>query len=585
MRIPPNPATMLRPARSAAALAALSLAACSAPAARTAPIADSSPPSAERAASPVAAEFDLLILGGEVLDGTGAASVRADVGIRRDRIAEIGPLAGRTARDTIRAAGLVVSPGWIDLLGHSEYRLLADGRALSKITQGITSEVTGEVSSVVPVNARTMAELDEEYRPLVDWTDLDGYFRSLERRGTAINLATFVTAGSVRRAVMGDEDRASTPAELAEMRRHVDAAMRQGAVGLSAGLPYAPASFARRDEIVALAEMAGRHGGGYATHLRSEGANLLPAVREAIEIGQRGGTWVHIHHLKASGRANWGRVRDAVALIDGARGTGVDVTADVYPYVASNTDLDAIVPAWAHAGGVEALVARLRDPAVRARIRGELSPDGDYGAVGASAGGPSGVMISDVHVDSLKRYEGMRLDAVARMRRQDPIEAMLDLLVADRSRTGAIFFAMSEGDVETALRQPWSGVGTDAGARAADTTVVGKPHPRAYGTFPRILCRYVRERRIITLPDAIRRFTSLPAARVGLRDRGVLRVGAFADVTVFDPRTVCDRATFEQPIQTAVGIPHVVVNGVPVLRDGRPTGARPGRGLRRETVN
>jgi dihydroorotase/N-acyl-D-amino-acid deacylase len=528
------------------------------------------------------APYDLLIRGGRIVDGTGSPWYRGDVAVRGDRIVAVGLLPGARARDTIDATGLVVAPGFIDMLGHSEYPLLRDPRAISKITQGITSEITGEVTSVVPVNANTLRELDPANRALVTWTDLDGYFAALERARPAINLGTFVTVGSTRRYVMGDANRPATPAELEQMRGLVDGAMRQGAMGLSSGLIYAPASYASTEEVTELARVAARHGGGYATHMRSEGDRLVEAIEEAIRIGEGAGTWVQIHHLKASGRANWGKMRPAVAAIEAARARGVDVTADQYPYVASGTGLDATIPNWAHAGGNDSLLARLRDPATRARIRAELTGTGgtDW-QIGTSAGGPAGVMIAGVSVDSLRRYQGMRLNELAAARGQDVPDAVFDLLLADNAGTSAIYFSMSEEDLEYGLRQPWVSIGIDAGARAADSTVTSRPHPRAYGSFPRILCRYVRERRVITLEDAVRKFTALPAARVGLADRGVVKAGMFADLTLFDPATVCDRATFENPVQASVGIRHVLVNGTPVLRDGAVTGARSGRGLRR----
>jgi dihydroorotase/N-acyl-D-amino-acid deacylase len=539
-------------------------------------------PAATRAPAPPL--YDLLVRGGRIVDGTGSPWYRGDVAVLGDRIAAVGPLAGVRARDTIDAAGLVIAPGFIDMLGHSEYPLLRDGRAISKITQGITSEITGEVTSVVPVNERTLHELGTETRGRVTWRDLDGYFDALERARPAINLGTFVTVGSVRRYVMGDADRPATPAELREMEGLVDGAMRQGAMGLSSGLIYAPASFASTEEVAALARVAARYGGGYASHIRSEGDRLVEAVHEAIGIGESAGSWVQVHHLKASGRQNWGKVRQAVAAIDSARARGVDVTADQYPYTASGTGLDAIIPNWAHAGGTDSLVARLRDPATRARLRAELTGPtggGEDWRIGTSAGGPHGVLIADVSVDSLRRYLGMRLDEVAAARGQEVVDALFDLLVADHASTAAIYFSMSEDDVRYVMRQPWVMVGIDAGARAADSTVSERPHPRAYGSFPRILCRYVREEGVLSLPDAIRKFSALPAARVGLGDRGVVKTGMRADLTVFDPETVCDRATFEAPVQTSVGIRHVLVNGVPVVRDGAVTGARPGRALRR----
>jgi N-acyl-D-amino-acid deacylase len=554
----------------AAALSLASLAACAAN---------------PRAGEPASLAYDLLIRGGRIVDGTGSPWYRGDVAVRGDRIVAVGRLPGARARDTIDATGLVVAPGFIDMLGHSEYPLLRDGRAISKISQGITSEITGEVTSVVPVNENTLRELGPATRERVTWRDLDGYFAALEAARPAINLGTFVTVGSVRRAVLGDGDRAPTPEEMERMKEHVAEAMRQGAMGLSSGLIYAPASFASQEEITELARVAAAHGGGYASHIRSEGDRLVEAVEEAIAIGEGAGTWVQVHHLKASGRANWGKMPQAVAAIEAARARGVDVSADQYPYPASGTGLDAILPGWAHAGGTDSLLARLADPESRARLRAELSGDGEGGSdwrIGTSAGGPNGVMIAGVGEDSLKKYQGMRLDEVARARGQEVVDALFDVLLADRAATSAIYFSMSEEDIEYAMKQPWVSVGIDAGARAADSTVTGKPHPRAYGSFPRILCRYARERRVLTLEDAVRKFTALPAARVGLDDRGVVKAGMYADLTLFDPDTVCDRATFEEPVQTPTGIRHVIVNGTPVVRDGEVTGARPGRALRRE---
>jgi N-acyl-D-amino-acid deacylase len=535
--------------------------------------------------TPAAEAYDLLILNGRIVDGTGSPWFLGDVAVHGDRIAAVGRLTGAQARDTIDAAGLVVAPGFIDMLGHSEYRLLLVPGADSKITQGITTEITGEVTSVVPVNENTLHELPADHRSVADWNTLDGYFQTLERTGVAINLATFVTVGSVRRYVMGDERRAPTAAELEQMQQLVAEAMQQGAMGLSVGLVYAPASYAAMDEIVALATVAARYGGGYTSHLRSEGLRLVEAVQEAIEIGERSGAWVQVHHLKASGQANWGKVNDAIREIEAARARGLDVTANMYPYDASGTNLSAIVPNWAHEGGSEALVARLRDPATRQQIRDELAGDtpGDWRRIGTSAGGPGGVMIASVGADSLRHYEGMRLDELARHRGQEVPDAFFDLLIADQARTSAVYFSMSEDDVETVLRQPWVSIGVDGGVRPADPAASDRPHPRAFGTFPRILGRYVRDRGVLTLEDAVRRFTALAAARVGLDDRGVLKAGLVADITIFDPATVADRATFEEPVQTSTGIQHVLVNGVPVLRDGAPTGARPGRALRRQT--
>jgi N-acyl-D-aspartate/D-glutamate deacylase len=379
---------------------------------------------------------------------------------------------------------------------------------------------------------------------------------------------------------MGDANRAPTSAELEQMKTLVATAMQQGALGLSTGLIYAPASYASTDEIAELARVAGAYGGGYATHMRSEGARLVEAIQEAVEIGRRANAWVQIHHLKASGKANWGKLQQAVAAIEAARATGIDVSADQYPYAASGTGLDAIIPTWAHAGGTDSLVARLQDPATRDSLRKEImGPEQRIELIGESSGGPTGVMLAGFRTDSLRRYSGMTLAAAAQLRAQHPIDALFDLLVADSAATAAIYFSMSETDIEYAMKQPWVSVGIDAGAR--DTLVTDQSHPRAFGSFPRILCRYVRERNVITLSDAIRKFSALPAARVGIADRGVIKAGMYGDLTIFDADRVCDRATFEKPTQTSVGIQHVIVNGVPVLRAGKPTGAKPGRALRR----
>ena len=528
---------------------------------------------------------DLLILGGTVIDGTGSPGFRADVAIAGDRIAAIGTDLG-AARDTIDATGLAVAPGFIDMLGHSEFRLLADGRAISKITQGVTTELTGEVTSVVPASARPREERRSEIEPWgveYTWDDLDGYFERLESQGTAINLGTWVGLSSLWLHGVGPEDRRPTRAEMETMKETLEDAMEQGAFGLSSGLIYAPGRYATTDEIAELASVVARRGGIYASHIRNEGDRLLEAIDEAIEIGERSGAPVLIHHLKASGRANWGKMDGAIARIESARARGIDVMASVYPYTASSTGLDAVLPDWFEAETPEGTIARLRDPAWRDSLGGYLAgrvQGGDWN-LATSAGGPEGVLISDVVTDSLEQYEGMRLSEIAAARGQTPGKTVIELLLADSLRTSAIYFSMSEDDLGTALRQPWVTIGGDAGARGLDGPLsTDQPHPRAFGTFPRVICRYVRERGVFELEEAVRRMTSLAAGRAGLTGRGALEPGAYADVTVFEPEAFCDTATFEEPKRSAVGIRHVLVNGVPVLRDGRPTGATPGCGLR-----
>ncbi|HEU4464098.1 MAG TPA: D-aminoacylase [Gemmatimonadota bacterium] len=541
------------------------------------------------AAAPAQTEppvHDLLVRGGTIVDGTGAPGIRADLAISGDRITAIGEELG-AARDTIDATGSIVAPGFIDMLGHSEFRLLADGRAISKIFQGVTTEITGEVSSVAPVNEATKAERGPEIQPWdveIDWDDLDGYFARLESQGTAINLGTWVGLSTLRVYGVGWEERPATPAEMTAMKEALEHAMGQGAFGLSSGLIYAPGRHAATDEIVELVRVVADHGGFYATHMRSEGARLLEAIDEAIAIGERSGAPVLIHHLKASGKSNWGRMEAAVERIEAARERGVDVMASVYPYVASSTGLDQVLPDWVTAGGADSTLARLQDLSTRDALESELSgrsQTGDW-TLGTSAGGPSGIQISDVLNEDFERYEGMRLDAIAAERGQSAAAAAIDLLVADSLRTSAIYFSMSEDDLELALRQPWVMIGGDAGIRALDGPLsTDQPHPRAFGTFPRILCRYSRERGLFPLEEAVRRMTSLSAERAGLAERGRLAEGLYADIVVFDPATVCDQATFESPKRLAVGIEDVIVNGMPVLRDGEPTGELPGRGLRR----
>ena len=544
---------------------ALTAAACASGVGRT--------PEARTTAAGAGAPYDLLIVNGRIVDGTGNPWYYGDVAIRGDRIAAVGAgLRGRPAARVIDAEGLVVTPGFIDMLGHSERSILRNPTAVSKITQGITTEITGEVSSAWP---NTVAGAPQPEAPRDPWTSLAGYFHHLEQQGTAINLGTYIGASSVRRAVIGDASRNPTAAELQRMGDLVEQGMRDGALGLSTGLIYPPSTWFTEAELTALARRAAPYGGGYASHIRSEGSGLLDALREALRIGHGAGTWVQIRHLKASGEPNWGLMREAVALLDSARRAGLDVTADQYPYPASGTGLSAILPAWVQAGGADSMLARLRDPAARERLRNPAE-QGEWG----DRRKPETVLVDGVSVDSLRIYEGRRLSEIGRMRGQDPYEAAFDILVGDSGRTSAIYFTMSEDDVRLAMRQPWVSIGQDAGARTPAADGRGRGHPRAFGTFPRILGRYVRQDSVLVLEDAVRKMTSLAAQRVGLDERGVLKRGMYADVVVFDPATVLDRATFESPQQVATGIRFVAVNGRLVLDEGRVTGARPGRALR-----
>jgi dihydroorotase/N-acyl-D-amino-acid deacylase len=528
--------------------------------------------------------FDLIVANGWIVDGTGNPQRRGDIGVRGDRIVVIGDLASHAARRRIDATGLTVTPGFIDMLGWSDLKILADNRALSKVTQGITTEVTGEGSSVAPQTAATIADNADYHASIgvdVTWHDLDGYFQAFEDAGSTINLATFVGATQVRKVVLGREDRAPSASELERMVALVDTAMMQGALGLSSSLVYAPASFADTDELIALARAARRHGGMYATHLRNEGAGFDAAFDEALSIAVAADIPVEIWHLKRAGQESWGDMPRALARIDSARAEGIDITADVYPYQASATGLSASIPTWAHEGGTDSLLARLQDPATRRRIRGELTDGGRAESFFRGAGGPGGVLIAGVLADSLQYVDGKSIASLAAAWAMDPIDALFELIIRDRANTGAIYFSMHEEDVRTAVAYPWTSFCTDYGAVAPDGPLSGeRVHPRVYGSFPRVLGRYVREHRLLRLEEAIRKMTSQPAQRVGLSDRGLLRAGMAADIVIFDAGTIGDLATFEDPHRLSRGVQYVIVNGAVVLDDGMLTDGRPGRVLR-----
>ncbi|MFL6285595.1 MAG: amidohydrolase family protein [Pyrinomonadaceae bacterium] len=531
-------------------------------------------------------EFDVAIVNGRVVDGTGRAAFRADVGIKGDRISFVGlarqPL---RARRTIDARGLVVAPGFIDMLGQSEQNVLIDPRAMSKVMMGVTTEVTGEGSSIAPVNERLIKEDESFYRRYnldVDWRTLGEYFARLERTGTGVNVATFVGATQVRAFVLGYDNRAPTTDELEKMKALVADAMRDGALGLSTSLQYVPARFAKTDEIVELAKVARRYGGIYATHQRSEANALDASLAEVFEIARRAAIPVEIWHLKAAYRKNWGRMPVVLAKIRAARARGLDVTADVYPYTAASTGLSACIPPWALEGGTEKLLARLADPSTRARIKADVLKDSnEWENIYLGSGGASGVLVGSVVNRELESLQGKRISEIAKEQGKDELEALFDIVAADRGQTGAIYFMMSEDDLRAALREHFVSICTDSGARATDGPLAGsKSHPRGWGSYPRVLGRYVRDEHLLTLEDAVRKMTTQPAARVGLRDRGVLRVGAYADVTVFDPARVRDLATFDEPNRYPEGISYVLVNGQLEVDAGRRTGTNAGRPLR-----
>jgi len=529
--------------------------------------------------------YDVIIRNGRIIDGTGSPWYGGDVGIRNGRIVAIGRL-DAAARQTVDAAGMVVAPGFIDMLGQSELSILVNPSVPSKIFQGITTEITGEGGSAGPLNDSIIAADSatyNHYRITPDWRTLGGFFARLERQGIGINLASYVGATQVRRMVLGDADRQPTPAELERMKALVRDAMHEGALGVSTALQYPPAPFAHTEELVALAVEAGALGGGYATHLRSEGDQIDAALNEAIRIGREARVPVEIWHLKVAGKRNWGRMARVVAKIDSARKAGVDLAADTYAYTAWFNSMSAFIPPWVHDGGDARLVERLKDPDTRTRVRREMLDPGQetWNNEWQEIAGPSSVLIGAVHNPALEPYLGKTLAQVAAERRTDPIDALFDILVEDQALTDVAVFGMSEPDVTLALRQPWVSINNDSKGTSPDG-LLGRehPHPRAYGTFPRILRKYVREDRVLTLEDAIRKFTSLPAQRMRLGDRGVLKVGMWADVVVFDPDSIRDLATFANPNQLSEGMRWVLVNGIPVIAGGKATGALPGRVLR-----
>jgi dihydroorotase/N-acyl-D-amino-acid deacylase len=532
------------------------------------------------------AEYDLVIRGGRVVDGTGRRAFEADVAVRGDRVVRVGAIPdGAPAKRTIDASGLVVAPGFIDLLGQSEQYVLIDPRAMSKVMMGVTTEVTGEGGSIAPVNERTLKEdepFNRRYNLDVDWRTLHEYFRRLGLQGAGVNLATFVGATQVRAYVVGFDNRDPTPGELEQMKTLVAEAMEDGALGLSTSLQYVPARFAKTDEIVELAKVARRYGGIYATHQRSEANALDASLAEVFEIARRANIPAEIWHLKAAYRKNWGRMPQVLAKIRAARARGLDVTADVYPYTAASTSLSACLPPWAIEGGSEKMISRLRDPATRARIKADILKDSnEWEDIYLGSGGASGVLIGSVVNRELEGLQGKRVSEIAQEQGKDELDALFDIIIADRGQTGAIYFMMNEDDLRAALREPFVSICTDSGARAADGPLAGsKSHPRGWGSYPRILSRYVRDEHLLTLEEAVRKMTGQPAARVGLKDRGVLRAGAYADITVFDPARVRDLATFDQPNQHPEGIEYVVVNGRLEVDAGQRTPANAGRPLR-----
>jgi N-acyl-D-amino-acid deacylase len=537
-------------------------------------------------AQPANPSFDIVITHGHIIDGTGSPWYSGDVGIRDGKIAAIGNLSDAPRTRTMDVHGMVVAPGFIDMLGQSELTILVDPRLPSKICQGITTEITGEGRSVAPLNdAIIQADRPsyDHYHLTPDWRSLRQYFTRLEKQGMGINLASYVGATQVRRMVLGDDNKQPTPAQLDQMRELVRQAMREGAVGVSTSLEYAPAPYAKTEELIALASEASKFGGIYATHMRNEGSAVLPAIDEALRIGRESHIPVEIWHLKVAGKANWGHMPEVVARISAARAQGMDVSANTYAYPAWFNDFSAFIPPWTHDGGDAKLVERLKDPAMRARMRKDMTtPSTDWDNEWQEIPGPESILICVVHNPKLLPLQGKTLAEVAQIQSKDPMDALFDLLIDDVIAEVAVF-GMSEPDVALALQQPWVSVDNDSSG-ASPEGILGQehPHPRAYGTFPRILRKYVREEKKLTLEDAIRKFSALPAQRMRFTDRGVLKAGMWADVVVFDPAAVRDLATFEKPNQLSQGMEYVLVNGVPVIDQGAQTGALPGKVLRGE---
>jgi N-acyl-D-amino-acid deacylase len=533
---------------------------------------------------PRTGDFDVLVKSGMVYDGTGRAPRRVDVGIKGDRIVAIGNLTSARARNVLDARGLAVAPGFINMLSWSTESLIADGRSQGEIRQGVTTQIMGEGWSMGPLNDRLKKQVVAEQDDIkfdVEWTTLAEYLKYLEQRGVSQNVASFVGATTVRQYVLGEGDVQPTPAQLQEMRELVRQAMEEGALGVGSSLIYAPAFYAKTEELIELCKVAAQYRGKYISHLRSEGNEWVEAVEELIRISREAGLPAEIYHIKAAGQQNWDKVDRVIALVNAARRRGLKITADMYMYPAGSTGLNASLPPWTMDGGYEALFKRLEDQATRQKIAAEVRvPSDKWENLYLAAGSADRVLLIGFKSEKLKPLTGKTLAEVAKMRGKDPVETIMDLILEDRSRVGTVYFLMSEENIKKELRQPWVSLGSDGASMAPEGVFLkSSTHPRAYGNFARLLGKYVREERVISLAEAVRRLTGLPATNLGLDRRGFLRTGMFADVVVFDPQTIADRATFEKPHQYSVGVRHVFVNGVQVLKDGEHTGAKPGRAL------
>ena len=530
------------------------------------------------------ASFDVIIKGGTLYDGTGAEPKHVDLAIRGDRIAGIGDFKTAKAKTIVEANGLAVAPGFINMLSWSNESLIQDGRSQSELRQGVTTEVMGEGESMGPVNDRVREHMLREQADIkyeIKWNTLAEYLRYLETRGVSCNVASFIGATTIRENVIGFEDKAPTPEQLDQMRELVRKEMEAGALGIGTSLIYPPAFYAKTEELIELSKVAAKYQGKYISHMRSEGNQLLEALDELIRISREAGIPAEVYHIKAAGQQNWGKLDNLLSRIETAQKDALKIRADMYTYTAAGTGLDACLPPWTEDGGYPALFKRLRDPVTREKIKAEVSKDSDaWENLYIAAGSPDKILLVGFKSEKLKPLTGKSLAEVANMRSKDPIETLMDLIAEDESRVGTIYFLMSEENVKKELAKPWISFGSDESSQAPEGVFLkSNPHPRAYGNFARVLGKYGRDEKVIPLNEAVRRLSGLPATNLGLDDRGFIKEGMFADVVVFDPTTIADRATFEKPHQYAVGVKHVFVNGVQVIKDGEHTGAKPGRAL------
>ncbi len=534
--------------------------------------------------SPKSAGFDVIIKGGTVYDGTGAQPRHVDLAIRGDRIAGVGDFKTAKAKTIIDATDLAVAPGFINMLSWSNESLIQDGRSQSEIRQGVTTEIMGEGESMGPVNDRVREHMLREQSDIkyeIKWNTLAEYLHYLETRGISCNVASFIGAATLREYVIGFEDKAPTRQQLDQMRELVRKEMEAGALGIGTALMYPPAFFAKTEELTELCKVAAKYQGKYISHIRSEGNRLLESLDELIRISREAGIPAELYHIKAAGQQNWSKTDQLLSHIEVAQKEGLKIRANMYTYTASGTGLDACLPPWTEDGGYPALFKRLRDPATREKIAAQVkTPTDEWENVYIAAGGPDRILLVGFKSEKLKPLTGKTLAAVAEMRGKDPISTIMDLISEDESRIGTIYFEMSEENIKKELAKPWISFGSDEASQAPEGVFLkSNPHPRAYGNFARVLGKYVRDEKVIPMTEAIRRLSGLPATNLGLDHRGFIKEGMFADVVLFDPATIADRATFEKPHQYAVGVKHVFVNGVQVLRDGEHTGAKPGRAL------